>query len=269
MRNRILVACIGVPLILVVLFVLPPLFTPALIGVLSAIGTYEALHAIDMNHPRIALYTAALALAVPFWVYLGEDRNWALLVLVIYLVLVFAEAFASDFKVRIERVGAGFFLALIISYCLSAVVSVGNLPLGKSYVFLPIVVPFVADAVAMFTGMLAGKHQLTPNLSPKKTVEGAIGGLVGAVLTCIVYGLVFHKLMDVTVNYYFLAVYGILGGAITEVGDLAFSYIKRTRRIKDFGHILPGHGGILDRFDSVIFCAPLIELLIFWIPAFK
>ena len=85
----------------------------------------------------------------------------------------------------------------------------------------------------------------------------------------LLYGLVFHFITDVEVNYYFLAVYGILGGVITEVGDLAFSYVKRNRKIKDFGHILPGHGGVLDRFDSVIFCAPLIELLIQWLPAFS
>ena len=85
----------------------------------------------------------------------------------------------------------------------------------------------------------------------------------------IVYGIVFHFITKVEVNYYFLAVYGILGGVITEVGDLAFSYVKRNRKIKDFGHIFPGHGGVLDRFDSVIFCAPLIELLIGWLPAFK
>lgn len=269
MRNRILVGCVGIPLILVVLYVLPHPFTPAMIGVLSAVGTYEALHAIGMNHPRISLYTAAFALAVPFWVYFGEARHWALLAVLVYLILVFAEAFASGFRVRIERVGAGFFFALLISFCLSSVVSIGNLSLRTSYVFLPILLPFVADAVAMFTGMLAGKHKLTPVLSPKKTVEGAIGGLVGAVLTCIVYGLVMHRITDVTVNYYFLAVYGILGGVVSEIGDLAFSYIKRTRKIKDFGHLLPGHGGVLDRFDSVIFCAPLIELMIHWFPAFK
>ena len=102
MRNRILVACVGVPVILVVLFVLPEAFTPALIAVLSVIGTYEALHAIGMNHPRIALYTALVALAIPFWVYFGEPRQWGLLVLLVYLVLVFAEAFASRLRVKIE-----------------------------------------------------------------------------------------------------------------------------------------------------------------------
>ena len=269
MRNRILVACVGVPVILVVLFVLPEAFTPALIAVLSVIGTYEALHAIGMNHPRIALYTALVALAIPFWVYFGEPRQWGLLVLLVYLVLVFAEAFASRLRVKIDRVGAGFFFAFIISYCLSSVVRVGNLELRDSYVFLPILLPFVVDAGAMFVGMFLGKHPFAPVLSPKKTVEGSVGGLIVGVCITLLYGLVFHFITDVEVNYYFLAVYGILGSVITEVGDLAFSYVKRNRKIKDFGHILPGHGGVLDRFDSVIFCAPLIELLIQWLPAFS
>ena len=178
MRNRILVACVGVPVILVVLFVLPEAFTPALIAVLSVIGTYEALHAIGMNHPRIALYTALVALAIPFWVYFGEPRQWGLLVLLVYLVLVFAEAFASRLRVKIDRVGAGFFFAFIISYCLSSVVRVGNLELRDSYVFLPILLPFVVDAGAMFVGMFLGKHPFAPVLSPKKTVEGSVGGLI-------------------------------------------------------------------------------------------
>lgn len=172
---------------------------------------------------------------------------------------------------KIDRVGAGFFFALVISCCLSSVVRIGMMEdqLRLSYILLPIALPFVADAAAMLVGMFLGKHKLTPNLSPKKTVEGAIGGLVGAVVLCIVYGIAFHFIAKVDVNYYFLAVYGILGGVISQVGDLAFSYIKRTRKIKDFGHVLPGHGGVLDRFDSVIFCAPLIELLIHWLPAFS
>ena len=269
MRNRILVACVGVPVILVVLYVLPAPFTPALIAVLSAVGTYEALHAIGMNHPRIALYTAIVALAIPFWVYFGEPRQWGLLVLLVYLLAVFLEAFASHLRVKMDRVGAGFFFAFVISYCLSSVVRVGALELRTSFIFLPILIPFVVDAGAMLVGMFLGKHPLTPHLSPKKTVEGSVGGLVVGVVIAILYGVVFHFITKVEVNYYFLAVYGILGGVITQVGDLAFSYVKRNRKIKDFGHVFPGHGGVLDRFDSVIFCAPLMELLILWLPAFS
>lgn len=271
MKNRILVACVGVPLIFLVLYVLPLWVTPAMLGILAAVGTYEAMSAIGMNHPRIALYTAALALALPFWVNAGCPRAPGMAGLLVYLILIFIEAFASGMRVRIERVGGAFFFAVFISGGLSAIASIGTMTetLRTSYILLPIALPFVCDAAAMLTGMFLGKHKFTPNLSPKKTVEGAVGGLVGAVVLCVVYGLIMHAITEVNVNYYFLIVYGVLGGAISQMGDLAFSYVKRTRKIKDFGAILPGHGGVLDRFDSVIFCAPLVELLIEWLPAFK
>lgn len=269
MRNRIIVACIGVPVIILVLYLLPEPFTPALIAVLSAIGTYEAMGAIGMNYPRIALYTAAVALAIPFWVYFGEKRILGLLVLLVYLTVIFLEAFGSGFRVKMERVGAAFFFALFISYCLSSVVRVGNLYLRDYYIGLPIFLPFLVDAAAMLTGMRFGRRKITPNLSPHKTLEGCVGGMVIGVAACLLYGLVVHLVTGATANYYFLTVYGLLGGIMTQIGDLAFSYIKRTRKIKDFSGLLPGHGGVLDRFDSVIFCAPLVELLIHYFPAFR
>ncbi len=276
MKNRLLVAGVGVPLILLVLYVLPEPLTPTFVALLSAIGTYEAMHAIGMNHPRIALYTAVVAMIVPFWVYGGESRTVALAVLLVYLILVFVEAFLSRFRVKIDRVGSALFFALVISYCLSSIVRIGMMELRTSYILLPLALPFMVDAAAMLTGMFMKKRKgeegirkLAPVLSPKKTVEGSIGGLVAGLVGALLYGLVFHLITEVTVNYYFLAVYGILGAVISQFGDLSFSYIKRTRKIKDFGTLLPGHGGVLDRFDSVIFCAPLVEILIDWIPAFK
>lgn len=276
MKNRLLVAAVGIPVILLVLYVLPEPLTPTAVALLSAIGTYEAMHAIGMNHPRIALYTAVVAMIVPFWVYGGESRTVALAVLLVYLILVFVEAFLSRFRVKIDRVGSALFFALVISYCLSSVVRIGMMDLRTSYILLPLALPFAVDASAMLTGMFMKKRKgedgirkLAPVLSPKKTVEGSIGGLVGGLVIALLYGVVFHFITEVTVNYYFLAVYGILGAVISEFGDLAFSYIKRTRKIKDFGTLLPGHGGVLDRFDSVIFCAPLMEILIDWIPVFK
>lgn len=276
MKNRLLVAGVGIPLILLVLYVFPEPLTPTFVALLSAVGTYEAMHAVGMNHPRIALYTAVVAMIVPFWVYGGESRTVALAVLLVYLILVFVEAFLSRFRVKIERVGSALFFALVISYCLSSIVRIGMMDLRTSYILLPLALPFVVDAAAMLTGMFMkkrkgeeGVRKLAPVLSPKKTVEGSIGGLVGGVVIALLYGLIFHFITDVTVNYYFLAVYGILGAVISEFGDLSFSYIKRTRKIKDFGTLLPGHGGVLDRFDSVIFCAPLVEILIDWIPVFK
>ena len=132
MKNRILVACVGIPIILVVLFVLPVIFTPVLIAVLSVIATHEALHAIGMNHIRICLYTELVAAAIPFWCFFGQEQRWGILVGLAYLLLVFAEAFASSFKVKMERVGGGFFFALFISYGLSAIVRIGLTDLRTS-----------------------------------------------------------------------------------------------------------------------------------------
>ena len=244
----------------------------AIIPILTVLGFFVVLQVMRREDPDLIDILVSvlpmITLVLPCMCLIGLLDSPASLQKML-LVMVFAVAFASRLRVKIDRVGAGFFFAFIISYCLSSVVRVGNLELRDSYVFLPILLPFVVDAGAMFVGMFLGKHPFAPVLSPKKTVEGSVGGLIVGVGITLLYGLVFHFITDVEVNYYFLAVYGILGGVITEVGDLAFSYVKRNRKIKDFGHILPGHGGVLDRFDSVIFCAPLIELLIQWLPAFS
>lgn len=98
-------------------------------------------------------------------------------------------------------------------------------------------------------------------------MEGAAGGFLGAVIALLLYGLLLEKVWGLQVSYPLLALYGALGSLVSQLGDLSFSYIKREYGIKDYGNILPGHGGVLDRFDSVIFCAPLIELLVRLLPA--
>ena len=140
---------------------------------------------------------------------------------------------------------------------------------GVYLVAIPLVTAFTSDAFALFAGMLFGRHKLAPALSPKKTVEGAVGGLVGAVVCTMLYGVLIHTAFGVQANYLSLAVYGAVGSVFSQLGDLSFSYIKRQYQIKDFGNIFPGHGGVLDRFDSVIFCAPLIEVLCALLPAIK
>ena len=114
--------------------------------------------------------------------------------------------------------------------------------------------------------MYLGKHKLAPALSPKKTIEGSIGGFAAAIVLMLVYGLIL-KLSGLTVNFLILAIYGFLGSLAGQLGDLAFSAIKRLHGVKDYSHIIPGHGGILDRFDSMLFIAPMIELLLMWVPA--
>jgi phosphatidate cytidylyltransferase len=267
MYQRIMVAVICIPLIFVLFFGLPLIFVPIVIAVLSMIGVHEVLWSTGfVKNPRISGLSILFAGAIPFWVYFESQKLPFLCGMLVFFVLLFLEALHSKFVVTLEKMGGAFLFSVIIPYFLSSFIRIDMLPFGVFYVLLPLVSSFTSDAFALFAGMLFGKHKLAPQISPKKTVEGAIGGLIFSILCCILYGVLIHHWFGLQVCYWGLAIYGLLGSVISQFGDLVFSYIKRQYRIKDFGNILPGHGGVLDRFDSVIFCAPLMEILILVLP---
>lgn len=268
MGKRIMVAVVFVPVIFVVFFLLPPIFVPVMVSALSMIALHEVLWSTGfVKNIWISGVSIALAGVIPFWVYIGEGMKSALVATFLYFVIVFAVAISSHYTVTLEKMGGSFFFALLIPYFLSSFVRLNGLELGEFLILIPLVAAFTSDAFALFAGMAFGRHKLAPELSPKKTVEGAAGGLVGAVVCCLLYGLVMERFFALRVSYLSFAVYGALGSVVSQLGDLSFSYIKRQYGLKDFGNIFPGHGGVLDRFDSVIFCAPLIEILIRWLPA--
>lgn len=123
-------------------------------------------------------------------------------------------------------------------------------------------IPWIADSAAYFAGSYLGKHKLCPNISPHKTVEGAVGGILGGTLSGLLFGVIFQLIYgDVTIYYGVLLLLGVINSVISIFGDLTFSIIKRGCHIKDFGSIMPGHGGLLDRFDSVLFCIPVVFIL--------
>ncbi len=129
---------------------------------------------------------------------------------------------------------------------------------GKYAYLLIFIGAWATDTGAYFVGVLFGKHKLIPAVSPKKTVEGAFGGILGCVLGFVVYGLIIDKAFHVEVNYLPLILLAVLVAIVSQIGDLIASYLKRESGIKDFGFIFPGHGGIMDRFDSIIAVAPII-----------
>lgn len=270
MVKRVLVSVVCIPLIFLVFFFLPKIVLPISISVLSMIALHEVLWSTGfVKNSMISAWSVLLAGVIPFWVFIGEGMKSALVAIFIYFIFIFAVAISSHYTVTMEKMGGAFFFAVLIPYFLSSFVRIRNLEgdIGVYYILLPMVVAFTSDAFALFAGMAFGKHKLAPDLSPKKTVEGAVGGLLGAVVCSVLYGVVLQFGFDCKVNYLILALYGVLGSPIAQMGDLSFSYIKRQYEIKDFGNVFPGHGGVLDRFDSVIFCAPLLEILIRWLPA--
>lgn len=120
-------------------------------------------------------------------------------------------------------------------------------------IWLVLLSAFCTDIFAYFTGFLIGKHKLAPNLSPKKTIEGAVGGAVGSIISCGIFG--YFVVPNLLIH---CLIIGLIGGILSQCGDLTASAYKRKMKIKDYGNLIPGHGGIMDRFDSVLFTAPVV-----------
>ena len=184
-----------------------------------------------------------------------HDPMYQMLALILDLVLLMAVYVFTYPKYNANQVMPAFFAVVYVGVMLSYVYQTRMLDGGKFHVWLIFLCSWGCDTCAYCVGVLFGKHKMAPVLSPKKSVEGAVGGVVGAILLGIIYAAATKGGM---VEY---AIICGVGALISMVGDLAASAIKRNQGIKDYGKLIPGHGGILDRFDSVIFTAPIIYFL--------
>lgn len=267
MKTRIIAAAVFLPLLLVVILALPAVCTGILVGLMAAVGAYEFLWRTKLvKQPRLVAYSVIVAALVPVWCCLGQDPLWGSVGLLAFSCVLFAELLLSKAKLPVQSIALCFIGGILLPYFLSALVRLRVLPAGKFYILIPFVLAFLSDSGAYFAGCAFGKHKLAPTISPNKTVEGVAGGVLGAVvgmcLFCLVAGIGFRK----EVKYLFALIYGIVGSFAGVFGDLCFSAVKRQTGIKDYGNLIPGHGGILDRFDSVMIVAPLTEILILLIP---
>ena len=266
MKTRILTAVVLTPIMLLVLLAAPEIVAALIVGLLMAIGAYELLFVTRLvQHPRMVLWSAIMAFATTLWSYFDSVHAYAVIGVVLFMVLLFAEMMHDHVKVHFQTVGLCVMAGLIVPYLITAVIRILVMTRGRYLVLTPCVVAFLNDAGAYFIGKAFGKHKLAPVVSPNKTVEGVAGGLGFAVVGMIIYGLILQAL-GFKVNYGVAILYGILGGGIGVFGDLCFSIIKRQTGIKDYGHLMPGHGGVLDRFDSMMTVAPLTEALLILLP---
>lgn len=158
-----------------------------------------------------------------------------------------------------SKVMAAFFSFAYAPVMFSFIYQTRELQYGIYLVWMIFISSWVCDTFAYLTGILIGKHKMTPKLSPKKSIEGAVGGVAGAALAGGLYGyFIVEGVVSGQQITWIFALIGGIGAMISQIGDLAASAIKRNHNIKDYGHLIPGHGGIMDRFDSVIFTAPMI-----------
>ncbi len=267
MKTRVIAAVVLVPVLLAVLYIAPPILMAVLLGILCAIGAYELLAGTGfVKHPRLIGYTMFFALLVPIWCYFGMPQIWALIGVFLMVSLFFGETLLSHGKLRFEKLSVCFVGGLLIPYLLSALVRLMDDGTNRLTILIPFVLAFMSDTGAYFIGCAWGRHKLAPNISPKKSVEGLIGGVVTAVLGMLLYCWILQIAFDANVNYLYAITYGIIGALAGTFGDLSFSAIKRQAGIKDYGNLIPGHGGVLDRFDSVVIVAPLTEILLALLP---
>ena len=175
------------------------------------------------------------------------------IVAALYLVYLFALVVWSHGKILFADAAVCFTLSLYIIAALSSILYVRDYGESGKYIYLLIFIgAWVTDIFAYFTGFFFGKHKLIEDVSPKKTIEGSIGGIVFCSLGFVSLGLVVDGFFGQDANLIFLALSGIVISIISQIGDLIMSVLKRHYKIKDFGKIFPGHGGMLDRFDSIL-----------------
>lgn len=189
----------------------------------------------------------------------------------VYSLLLFILMIFQHKKIAFKDVAVVYSMVVLITASLTRVVSMfqSDPENGLFYVVVCLGIPWFADGGAYFAGSFFGKHRLCPEISPKKTIEGVIGGVVCGVGMMMVVNLVFDLWLftgGVHANYLNMILLALIGSGISVFGDLCFSLVKRGCHIKDFGNVLPGHGGVLDRFDSVIFVVPVIYLFIQYLP---
>ena len=223
----------------------------------SLIGMRELYKVMKVSDEHVTVLELVGYLgAVLYYIAMKADfGNYGTMAIIISMILIlFVYVFGYP-KYHAEQVMAAFFGVVYVACMLSFIYLTRNLPDGKFIVWLIFLCSWGCDTCAYCVGMLIGKHKMAPILSPKKSVEGAVGGVVGAALLGVIYAAATQGPM---LEY---AVICAVGALISMVGDLAASAIKRNQGIKDYGKLIPGHGGILDRFDSVIFTAPVIYFL--------
>jgi len=277
MKVRILtaigMAVVGIPLLIFSKYLI---FAIA-VGILSFVALYEMFRVIGIDKNLfLALPAYAIALALPisaFW--LAAKYSYVFLLfgaaaLFVYLIYTFFVAVFMRGALKFSSVSEAFSTSAYIIFSFTAIsfLRYANLGVGLWNLVIMLVAAWGSDTFAYFTGRLFGRHKLIVEISPKKTVEGSIGGVVSATALMVLYGYIVSLTTSLTPNYIVLAVLGFVLSAVSQVGDLIASLIKREHGVKDYGNIFPGHGGVMDRFDSVISIAAILMAVSLVFPPF-
>ncbi len=236
----------------------------ATVVIISLMGLYELLKVFGLQWklPGYIGYGATIAYYALIRL---EHTDYLMILFILYLISLMAAYVFTFPKFKADDIMVCFFGLFYVVLMLSYIYQVRMMKDGQYIVWLIFLCSWGCDTCAYLVGVMFGKHKMAPVLSPKKSIEGGIGGILGAALLGFIYAVIFSDKLSIENANIIFPVVCAAGGIISQVGDLTASGIKRNHDIKDYSKLIPGHGGILDRFDSVIITAPIIYYLIIYL----
>jgi phosphatidate cytidylyltransferase len=259
-------------------------YTPAMVvtvAALSATACFELNKCIGLKNKPINYLSIVMAALIPVYYEYASEINELLNIkvstvgiLVFYIVILMALMIAKYEQTKFEEVASVIVTSIFVPYVFATLFSLRDMWItypqffdksyGRFFILFALLAAWLTDTFAYFTGSLLGKHKMCPNISPKKTVEGAVGGVVGGVISCVILFAVYDNFFfeKHSMNYVEVVIIALLLALISMVGDLSASVIKRNFGVKDFGNVVPGHGGVMDRFDSGLFVIAALNAII-------
>ena len=260
----------GVALVvaLIVILILGTPFVEIAIALLAAIAVIELFNTVKLSGNKLLMVVSVTG-AVGLVAVQCFGAQFFNPLLYVYIVVLFIIYMANMQKVSFKEIAKTFFVTIYVAFMFAHIILVRNMEYGYLLIWFVLVGAFVTDTAALFAGKFFGRHKLCPNLSPKKTVEGSIGGVLGCIVCTLILCLVCHIGFRCETNYLWAIVVAFGASVVSQIGDLSASCIKRQFGIKDYGKIFPGHGGVMDRFDSLFFVAPFVYYMLLITPILK
>lgn len=258
MLKRIITSLVAVCVLVPVLIFSGTAVLPTAVAIATIIGVFEMLKCMGLHKKHVLVVPLYIAsAAIPFILRYFENKvevaTVCFISAVIYLVVMFITIVWSHGKLQFADGLAMFTISTYIIAAMNSIIYVRDFGNGGKYIYLLIFMgAWITDIFAYFTGVFFGKHKLIEDVSPKKTIEGSIGGIFFCALSFVLFGVIVGRFFDRDANLIFIAISGVIVSIISQIGDLIMSVIKRHFGIKDYGKLFPGHGGMLDRFDSVL-----------------
>lgn len=269
MKVRIISALVGLIILLLVLTYFNTIILNIAVSLICLIGTFEFLRASGNIKNKIMSVIAFIpSLVIPFISFEMLSNNFTVIIS-IYTLIMFAILLPTHNKTTTESMALTLLMSIALPFSLSTAIYVRDISgafYGIYYILLVLCGAWISDTGAYFSGYLFGKRKLAPQISPKKTIEGAVGGVIVCTIFFVLMGVLFTYIggkinLNIFINYVFILIIAPIVSLLSIVGDLSASIIKRQHNIKDFGNIMPGHGGVLDRFDSVFYVAPFMFII--------